>query len=181
MFSQIQILKTGHFVLVALLAIVGPGLLVTNVHAQTAEELGIQPKTSTQIDEMIEMRESIGGSILGGLDLGLERAELDKDMDRVFREELERLAKQQIEQEELNRQRAQIANASLSTADGSGASQGSRPFVVDSWEKAKAFYEVACQLEQAAWQLEQVGAYDAGASLRARANELRQKARTFKG
>ena len=54
MFSQIQILKTGHFVLVALLAIVGPGLLVTNVHAQTAEELGIQLKTGTQIDEMID-------------------------------------------------------------------------------------------------------------------------------
>ena len=182
MFSQNQILKTGHFVLVALLAIVGLGLLVTNVHAQIAEEpdSAESPRRQTtegELAEMMRIRETIGGSIFQeaeGLGLGLDRTEIDNE----YLGEAKRLFQEQNEQEELNRLRAELANTRRSVWG--EASQRSRPFLVDSSEKVKAFREVARDLERAAWQLEEVGAYDAGDSLRAQANELRQNARAFK-
>ena len=181
MFSQNQILKAGHFGLVALLAIVSLGLLATNVHAQVFPE--------PQFSDILQTRESCGGSIFPeweGQVPGLEKAESSSE----FRKEVERLVQQQNEQneqneqeeqeeqEELNQLRAEVANTRRSVWG--EASQRSQPFVVDSWEKVKAFREVARELERAAWQLEEVGAYDAGDSLRAQANELRQNARTFK-
>ena len=177
MFAQNQLLKAGHFVLSALLAVVVVGLLTTTVRAQDAvlqstggdSRSGTGPPSVIANDDLDELRtqnrvreiqEQTGGSILGPI--------LGSDMDpeernRVYNETLEQLVREDYENKRRSREIAVVA----------------RQFVVDSREKMEAFREVARQLEESAWELEEVGAYDSADSLREQANKLRQQARKF--
>ena len=176
MFAQNQLLKAGHFVLSALLAVVVVGLLTTTVRAQDAvlQSTGDSPSgtalpsviANDDLDELRtqnrvrEIQEQTGGSILGPI--------LGSDMDpeernRVYNETLEQLVREDYENKRRSREIAEVG----------------RQFVVDSREKMEAFREVARQLEESAWELEEVGAYDSADSLREQANKLRQQARKF--
>ena len=176
MFAQNQLLKAGHFVLSALLAVVVVGLLTTTVRGQDTvlQSTGDSPSgtalpsviANDDLDELRtqnrvrEIQEQTGGSILGPI--------LGSDMDpeernRVYNETLEQLVREDYENKRRSREIAVVA----------------RQFVVDSREKMEAFREVARQLEESAWELEEVGAYDSADSLREQANKLRQQARKF--
>ena len=168
MFASNQLLRTRHFVFSALLAVVGLGLLTTTASAQLSDESAYEFEAEIESRKMLEARQSI----LDGVDFGPGKAELIEAANREFEQEIMRLSlenerkKQQLEQlgqlEEM--QQAEMANA----------------FVVDSPEKMEAFRRVARKLEDSAWALEEVGAYDFADSLRDQADRLRHQARNFK-
>ena len=148
-----------------------------------------KPDTSQEVQEILELRQSLGGSVLDGLDLGPDAEKIRAEMQMEFQKEMVRLANENASREAAQRAASNSKlkrNGALPLISGISQQQKTSSiigFVSEanqssiSVDQVKVMRKIARQMEELAWELESTESYQHADRLRDQSRRIREQCR----